>query len=243
MENYEHIYIVGDIHGDYHPLVQFIDSRPSNSLFIQVGDLGIGFPRSKSLSYFNWVDKALKEKQSKLYVIRGNHDDKRFFDEAQHTQNLFLLPDYTEKEINGFKWRFIGGATSIDRDRRREGVNYWSSEVLDYQSVDSECDVLIMHTAPKSCFPVDNDDGLMKVIGCFVEPDPDLRSSIFKDLKAERELAEMIFKESNPKFLYYGHFHTSHKEYKDGCYRRLLRINEIEKFRDAIVYSNDAVVN
>lgn len=49
MENYANIYIVGDIHGDYRPLVHAIDERPENALYVQVGDFGIGFPQTRTL--------------------------------------------------------------------------------------------------------------------------------------------------------------------------------------------------
>lgn len=52
MENYANIYIVGDIHGDYRPLVHAIDERPENALYVQVGDFGIGFPQTRHWARF-----------------------------------------------------------------------------------------------------------------------------------------------------------------------------------------------
>jgi hypothetical protein len=50
--------------------------------------------------------------------------------------------------------QFIGGAISIDRTGRKEGVSYWSDESIIYKpELIQNVDILVTHTAPSFCHP------------------------------------------------------------------------------------------
>jgi Icc-related predicted phosphoesterase len=242
MENYDKIYLVGDLHGDLWSLENFVEDKAEpNSLFVQVGDLGIGFPATPSTCFLKNLNDKLAKKNSRMYAIRGNHDDPEYFNGLVKLSNVFLLKDYTIKEINGLKWFFVGGATSIDRHHpsRIEGLTYWKDEILEYDpTLTQEADVLILHTSPTNFAPVDSESGLRSTIKRFCPPVLPLINKMYDDLTLERELAQNIYNNVKPKFLYYGHFHFSNEEYKYGCRAKLLHINEIVEFTDKIEYKS-----
>ena len=240
MNQFKHIYIVGDIHGDTHFLLQQIKNSPEGSLFIQVGDFGVGLPQTKSLSAFKPLNDVLVAKKSFLFAIRGNHDERLFFDNEASLTNLFLLKDYTVKEINGLKWRFVGGATSIDRYLRTKDRNWWTDEGVDYNPdlILDEADVLITHCCGTDNVPVDSDEDLKKAIARYCPEVEHWREQLRLDILKGRKILDRIIFKTKPKYHYYGHHHFSHSSYKNGVYTRLLNINEIEEFAEGVAYSH-----
>lgn len=123
---------IGDIHGKidrYLPLVQGVDS-------IQVGDFGMGFVPTPDLP-------------PRARFIRGNHDSPELC--RQHPN---WIPDGT---IEG-DTMFIGGAWSIDRDQRIEGVSWWADEELTIAQLDQMVElalearprIMVTHDCPLS---------------------------------------------------------------------------------------------
>lgn len=121
---------IGDIHGKvdrYLPLTQGVDS-------IQVGDFGMGFMPTPDLP-------------TNARFIRGNHDSPDIC--RQHPN---WIPDGT---VEG-DTMFIGGAWSIDREYRTEGVSWWADEELSIAELDQMIDlalkarprVMVTHDCP-----------------------------------------------------------------------------------------------
>jgi hypothetical protein len=108
---------IGDLHGKidrYLPLTQGVES-------IQVGDFGVGFVPVPDLPITT-------------RFIRGNHDDPEL---CRHHPNC--IADGT---IEG-DTMFIGGAWSIDRSYRTEGVNWWPDEELSIAELDRMIDIAL----------------------------------------------------------------------------------------------------
>jgi hypothetical protein len=120
-----------------------------------------------------------------------------------------LIPDYTYKTINDQKFLFVGGAISVDRMYRKEGISYWKDEVfvLDESKIE-ECDVLINHSAPNWIGPVDKQN-----IASFCEKDP----TLWDECVAERLAHNRLFELAKPKYSYHGHFHVNDTRVVDGC--------------------------
>jgi hypothetical protein len=108
---------IGDIHGKidrYLPLIQGVDS-------IQVGDFGMGFIPTPELP-------------ARARFIRGNHDSPEIC--RQHPN---WIADGTIEDDT----MFIGGAWSIDRAYRTEGVSWWPDEELSISELDRMIDMAI----------------------------------------------------------------------------------------------------
>ncbi len=226
MENYKNIFIIGDPHGHYGAAHQVM-STVEDSLLICVGDFGAGFTRE---SVIDKLDEIFGERNNKFYTIHGNHDDPSYFIDSSHDrENIKFLPDYTYKEINDKKFAFVGGAVSIDRHNRTAGVDWWENEVVKLNDKYEQSDILVSHTAPSYCDPIDSDANLWNVIFRFcLYATPDEKQDMFNDLRDERKKMNEIVKGINPSNLYYGHMHFSAYRYIESVklHARLLDINE-----------------
>ena len=114
--------LVGDLHGNFWAIASFIRRYGIfKSLFIQVGDFGLGFDRYDE-SNLRHIDEALEDSQNKVIVIRGNHDDPSYwFEKKLDLKNIWFIPDYTKLNINGENFLFVGGAVSIDKGEGWQG--------------------------------------------------------------------------------------------------------------------------
>ena len=218
------VFYVGDHHGDWKQLEWFINRLEiKNCYLISVGDSGIGFkPKKEQLSDINSLNKKFKKLDIVFMSIRGNHDDPSYYNGADRIKlsNFETIEDYTVMEHNGKVIQFIGGATSIDRSMRKEGVSYWSKEGLDFKGDKlQKVDILITHTAPIWCFP----QRFNQMVYDWAKDD----SYLLEELILEREVMGEIFKVCQPSLHLYGHFHDSWNEEINGCKHRLLNINEI----------------
>lgn len=226
--NNQPVFVIGDIHGLFVKLVdQIVKNDLMDCVMISVGDYGIGFNSSykDELETQKKINDFLKLRNIMLYIIRGNHDDPSFFKGAGRLvfSNLEFLEDYTVKDINDEKFLFVGGALSIDRKYRRDGISYWIDEVftLDESQV-TECDVLITHSAPSWIGPFDKAG-----ISGWCDKDPTLWDECLKERKDHNKL----FKLAKPKKSYCGHFHCSTVVDFDGCWATILNELEIKEHR------------
>jgi len=129
------IFFLGDVHGQFDYLNWKIKDNPdvfNNSSIIQVGDFGIGFKYNESsekISLKKLNDTCVKH-NIHIYAIRGNHDNPSYFNQNHDPvySNIHLVPDYSVLTIDGKNILCIGGAISIDRVYRIEGIDYWKDE-------------------------------------------------------------------------------------------------------------------
>jgi hypothetical protein len=216
---------LGDHHGNWGMLFEIIkDKNIENCTLISVGDLGIGFHFKKEFEYKSCekLSDKFKERNIHFFGIRGNHDDPYFFEGENRIvyENFELLEDYTVAEYEGKFIQFIGGAYSIDRTARKEGVSYWSGEEVKLdRGKCKEVDILVTHTTPSWCFPQQFNE---MVYGWALED-----AYLIGDLSNERAILDEIFKLCKPKLHLYGHFHSSWTEEINACKHKLLDINEI----------------
>ncbi len=215
---------LGDHHGEWSYLLDIVDAKKiSDCYLISVGDSGIGFTNKENQEKNNhWLNEEFKERNIVFMAARGNHDDPAYFQGANRVSlsNFELIEDYTVAEYNGKKIQFIGGAVSIDRTARKEGVSYWEDEAvkLDRDKC-KKVDILVTHTAPSWCFPQQFNE---MVYGWALED-----AYLIGDLSNERVIMDEIFKLCKPYLHLYGHFHSSWTEEINGCKHKLLDINEI----------------
>lgn len=129
--NAERVYCTGDLHGNFNSIgYQIKRFDIHNALIICCGDIGLGFNK---LGYYKQTFDKLKKTLTKYndYIIflRGNHDDKAYFDgKTINDKRIKAVEDYTvvqvfftdDKEHNTLPFNIlcVGGATSIDRSYR-----------------------------------------------------------------------------------------------------------------------------
>jgi predicted phosphodiesterase len=215
--------IIGDVHGKFTDLAhKLLEQQVEHKTLIQLGDFGLGFlPREGEQQLLEVLNHVLQAGQNQLYVIRGNHDDPAYFtgsDPFPDLPNIHLLPDYSTLEIEGKRLLLAGGAISVDRRARNEGVSWWPDEGfrLDHKALEAldlfNLWAVVTHAAPFVAHP----HRLSPLVLYFAEKDP----TLLDELKAERaaltELYELIVSYSRPQYWFYGHYHFNATEEVEG---------------------------
>jgi DNA repair exonuclease SbcCD nuclease subunit len=235
---YKEVFLMGDVHGDFISVFRHFSKGKdmTNCLIIQVGDYGLGFS-SKNTDEENLmhVNEVLLKAGCDCFVIRGNHDDPAFFQGNHQYSNLKLLPDYTYLKINEQTYLFAGGAVSIDRVSRKKRDEHPVNFLFDIKSyfygeefnfdptkVTSEkVDVLVTHTAPSWCFP-QNKNGFGSFVDSFIKTDKKLPDDLNKERADVDKMFNMVLKNGQISYHYYGHFHTTDTMSYNGCQHQLI---------------------
>ena len=218
--------VVGDIHGEWEALFRKIDHLDlRDATLLCVGDVGIGFvERLKQERQHIHINNFFKSRDIEFLSIKGNHDDPAYFDGSINLSNFKLLPDYTTLTLNDKKFLFVGGAISIDRTIRKEGISYWKDEVfkLDESKI-QQCDVLITHSAPTWNGPIEKNGMLAN----FCQKD----ATLWDECMEERKQHDVLIKLSGAKRHFAGHFHGYFVVDFDDCVSTILDILQIAEIR------------
>jgi UDP-2,3-diacylglucosamine pyrophosphatase LpxH len=226
------IYLIGDVHGQYNSLLaQLIRRNIRNASLIQVGDFGAGLKRNEEQE-LDLIKQFLSSQNSKLYVVRGNHDDPSYFAETKTQGNIIFLKDYSILDVDGKKIFLVGGAVSIDRKERVEGNSFWKDEIFQFKEDElnklmrrvSKIDIVVTHSAPNEFLPNQIDETVLH----FAERDENLLSDIAKERDEHSLLMDHLQRQGAlPEFWYYGHFHKSLGGVFNGINYRALNTMEI----------------
>lgn len=236
-KRYDFLLFCGDIHGNIDVIPKFLKKNElSNCAICQCGDFGIGWENPhKNNRVMNYLNDRLINCNSDLFVIRGNHDDPKFFNEEYSLSNLFLLKDYSVININDINILGLGGAISIDRTDRKaywgkSSIGYWKDENFNLNINKLKelrnIDIVFSHSAPNFCFPI-RKNGVEK----YIIRDKELEIDLNNERDDLNTAYEIIKENNNIKNWYYGHFHKSNVEYTQNTIFTLLDINELKEYR------------
>ena len=208
------IYITGDTHGshDFKKLHYFAGKHPELTLddyVIIAGDFG-GIWDSRTLVSDL---KPFTELPFTVLFVDGNHENfdllETFPIQEWHggkvrriKPNIIHLMRGQVFEIEGKTFFTFGGATSIDKFMRREGLSWWKQELPTYEELDegvanlkkynNKVDYIITH----SC----SERALMY---------PQIRNSATLKLSCpESQMLSYIEEIADYKHWYFGHFHA-----------------------------------
>lgn len=209
------IYILGDNHGKYDQFLKILEKFDLKDCYIiHVGDGGEGFNNNyESLDLYYHLNSVFSSRNIQYLSIRGNHSDPEFFKGNFKFSNFELLEDYTSREIEGLKFFFVGGAISIDRKCRQEGISWWSGEEFNLiEEKAQKCDILITHSAPTWNGPITRGP-----IRSWEIDDP----TLWEDCCKERRQISKLIELCKPDRHFCGHFHYVSKAENDGCKSRI----------------------
>lgn len=222
------VYVCGDIHGDIDIHKLNIDNWPEqkdlsqNDLLVILGDFGLFWNNEQDKEEKHWLNWLL-DKKCQIAFIDGNHENHplinsftivEMFGGNVHkcftNKNGKTLYHLMRGEIYNFaenKVLICGGATSIDKQHRKEFISWWEEELpsfSEYKNLEDnlkkhkyKIDYILTHTAPSSVV-----DKMFNIYTkCYL-------SSIFNELVNTIEFREWHF----------GHFHEDKKHGKFQCH-------------------------
>lgn len=209
------IAICGDWHGNYAYAQKALAYaiRQGADVILHVGDFGYW----KDGGYLTVLNNMCEEHNVYLMFVDGNHENHRMLNEQPVDEDgvrrlrtrLWHLP-------RGFRWEWLdvtflalGGAHSVDKPWRDEGVDWFPEETITipqaYKAVEGgHADVMITHDCPAGV----NIPGLEEGKAIFPPDQLDIA-------ERHRALLRQVVDEVTPRFLWHGHYHRCYREVLD----------------------------
>lgn len=259
---------LGDIHGEFKLLLNVFKRMTSNKdsgkknkggrshmaidnkVFVICGDCGFGFEKYKHyITLLHKLNEYLKEHNSIVIFIRGNHDNPNYFNTNDFDlgfENIILIPDYTVIKTKEHTSLCVGGAVSYDREWRinetarrshRKGEIspiFWEDEkvfsnpnlIADLADMGLKIDSIMTHTAPLRNFFKNDEETLKSVTTVWEDGDKKLA----EDIANENALLEKMFfdlKENGHELKWWccGHFHMGFNEKIPNTETRMIVMN------------------
>lgn len=172
------------------------------------------------------IDKILTDNDMKMVFIDGNHEHFKTWKEMgiftdsrkaiSVTPNCSYSPRGYCWEWDGVKFMSLGGAVSVDRAMRKEGVSYFKDEEITDSDVDrcleaGSIDVLLSHDTVQ--IPARLESHLQ--INGFR-----LSSAIRRDCLLNTNKVTKVVRELKPSHMYHGHYHFSYADVWEGVHVR-----------------------
>jgi 3-oxoacid CoA-transferase subunit A len=218
------IYITGDTHRDFDAVTRFAayNKTKRSDVLIILGDAGINYYGGDADAL---LKQQLKRLQLTLFCVHGNHERRPesigtyekiekfggvcYIEKAY--PNLIFAKDGEIYDFNGRKCLVVGGAYSVDKAQRQEGVSWWADEQPSAEikarvenkldSINWQVDTVFSHTCPFKYTPHE----------CFI-------NNICQDTvdRSTEEWLDAIEDRLDYKNWYCGHWHT------DKCDAKML---------------------
>ena len=209
------IVAIGDVHGKFAQLTDKIEllKLEKNINFVQVGDFGLGFDSPlREIKKMKELDLLLQRMESKIWVIRGNHDNPILWhpDFRYNLDNIIFVQDNTFVDIEGKSCFFAGGAISIDRINRKKGATYWPQEPYRWNEptdVPSRVDHVFTHDVYHYCSPFTIESA---ITNRWMSYDGLLRDDLINSQKEMKSMYEFIASINDDFSWHHGHYHESH---------------------------------
>lgn len=221
----DRIILMGDTHST-RVMETLLNKIPEGNEVFHVGDVGLGFgpklyQKETSINICNNVNEFCKEKNIILYLNRGNHDNPW----------VWTLPDLSNLKMiqtgdtlifpNGKRVLCIGGAVSVDRYVRTEGLDYWEDEITPDVDITEKYDIVFSHDTPE--FFNHNTQSLMTSFQWYVQRDV----TLLDDCGKQRNKIEKILRQSGATKFFSGHYHNSMSSEYENIKYRCIGINEL----------------
>lgn len=210
------IAMAGDWHGNFKYAQKALRYAAKNGadVVVQVGDWGHWAP-------YNF-DTAVGDEAARLglevFFVCGNHEDLPHLNSLPVREDGFrVLHDNVAHIPRGTVWTWdgvnflgLGGAHSVDRQWRRDGVDWFPEETLTYgqafhaATTPENIDIMITHDCPAGV-PIPGIEG---------NPHGFPKEEIALAEK-HRELLGYVVDKLQPKILVHGHYHVNYDDIRD----------------------------
>jgi Calcineurin-like phosphoesterase len=219
--NYDSVGIAGDWHSDLDWALNSLHTfKEANiSVILHLGDFGI-WPGANGAIYIRKLSARLIKNAQVLLVTLGNHEDYvrtaqaqpitegEFAGWLQFAPNILIAPRPHRWEWLGRSFVSLGGANSIDREWRTEGISWWPEEQISmgdvYRTIDGGyADIMIAHDAPLDvAIPFNHRDG-----------ENNWTTYGLNYAKESRMMMQAAVDGVRPKMFFHGHYHLSYDKF------------------------------
>lgn len=202
--------VAGDWHGDTNFALLVLETFQLNGVkcILHLGDFGI-FNSEQGQRYLDALDEALRASESFIFVTPGNHEDYNLLGALRPNEDgLLPLREHIYAFPRGYRWIWdgqtfmsVGGAASIDFERRTVNIDWWPQEALTegdfYRATDKgRVNVLLTHDCPTG----------VKIPGLWEGWSAEGLAYSHKNQDALRAIVDAVM----PDVIFHGHFHTAY---------------------------------
>ncbi|QDF17354.1 metallophosphoesterase [Streptomyces phage MindFlayer] len=208
------VMIAGDWHGDTlhaRKTVRRADAMNVRKI-MQVGDFGYWEHEADGFNYLDALNEECRKYGIKVYFVAGNHENWDRLDWLEKNNpktynGLTIIRSHIRYTGRVNRWRFddrwfqaVGGAVSIDKNRRKLGKTWWAQEAVPERVVKNleihgkQSDILLTHDSPTHA-----------PFGFRLKDDP--------DSTAHRQLMDRVGRVVRPTLWFHGHYHTWMENY------------------------------
>jgi hypothetical protein len=232
--------IAGDWHGNAawvaRALPRLHEAAPGVRTILHLGDFGF-FPR-RGRSFEQTVDECAKRNGiERILVTPGNHENWSHLDArldaspdepVRMSETVWALPRGYRFSIGGATFLSFGGAASVDRSYRIEGVSWWPTEVPTAPHVQAAVsggtvDVMLTHETIAAAPP--------KVALTLATNPHGFPAEALAYSAASRRIVTEVWEQVAPKVLAHGHMHIADQTtLEDG--RRIYSVDRDEAPRN-----------
>lgn len=222
------ILVAGDWHGNL-PWAQKVihyAATKGAQVILHVGDFGYWVPSPATERYLDGVQGALKKAGITLYWVDGNHEAfDRFseWNEPEHAaahaipgrNRIIHLPRGFRWTWWGKTWMSLGGAHSVDRQMRTEGIDWWPEEHLtdeqvEHASREGKVHIVIAHDCPEGV-------AIPGILPARQRTRNDWPEMELIAAEQHRELVRQVFDAVTPDVWVHGHYHVPYQAHLNGC--------------------------
>lgn len=206
------VFITGDKHQRFEGIINKADFGyfDENDAVIVLGDMGLFWRHDKkdANSFIEYFEQNYK---FMLYFIDGNHENFKLLNALKEDENgMGYVSEHIRHLKRGRRYNIqgkdilaIGGADSVDKFRRTEGLSWWKDEAITNEDVArveaGHYDYVLSHCCPASVFN-DNKVYLCTLGNIVDDSNPDFHIS-------ENKLEQVKNKITFNKW-YFGHYHV-----------------------------------
>ena len=241
------ICFIGDIHGEFKGLQGLMKKTGfRDTVYIVCGDIGFGFNKKEYYSQiFNKLTRTASKMNCEFIFVRGNHDDRKFFDKQLiHRKCFKTVPDYSVIQTPSHNILCIGGAVSVDRTYRQlvlkeNALSYSLHHGCTVNEAEKLCPKVYWEDEP--CYYDEEKLNQLKLNGInidivcthtcpsFTMPFDkqniqywlDRDTKLNEDIDNERNIMDLVYnklKSDGHTFdkWFYGHFHYHNVQYRDN---------------------------
>lgn len=167
------IYCFGDTHGGFDIEKIFTQSYAKDDYVVICGDFGMIWSDEKD-EHEKSIEALYNELPCEVLFVDGNHENFNRLDKlpqvpkfgdfvGAYSEKIFHLKRGRIYTIDGINFFVMGGALSIDKARRVEGLSWWDGERISKEQVafalkniaefKGEIDFVLTHTIPANALP------------------------------------------------------------------------------------------